>query len=242
MGVRVGISQDGADALRSMVSWWQLAGVDVMVDDVPRHWLRALASPAREAPPAPPSLAPDRLAPTLEALVSWLRSAEIFPTLGTQRPAPTGTIASGLMLLTDMPDTEDMVDGSLVSGAAGRLLDAMLGAIGRDRTASYLAALAPGRPATGRIDPGLESELTRIARHHVALARPRALLLLGDATIRAFTGMNLAQARGLIHSINLDGFTVPAIATFHPRFLLQQPARKADAWADLRMLMEILTK
>lgn len=146
------------------------------------------------------------------------------------------------MLLTDMPDAEDMTAGTLISGTAGRLLDAMLGAIGRDRVATYLGALAPGRPATGRIDHGLEAELARLARHHVALARPRALLLLGDATIRAFTGMNLAQARGSIHSINLDGLTVAAVATFHPRFLLQQPARKADAWADLRMLMEILTK
>jgi DNA polymerase len=53
--------------------------------------------------------------------------------------------------------------------------------------------------------------------------------------------VNLAQARGSIHPINLEGGTTPLIATFHPRFLLQQPARKADAWADLRMLVEILT-
>lgn len=146
------------------------------------------------------------------------------------------------MLLTDMPDAEDMATDSLLAGSAGRLLDAMLGAIGRDRASAYLAALAPGRPATGRIEADLETELARIARHHVALVRPRALLLLGDTTIRAFTGANLAQARGSIHSVNLNGATVPTVATFHPRFLLQQPARKADAWTDLRMLMEILTK
>lgn len=240
--MRAGISQDGADALRSLVDWWQLAGVDVAVDESPRQWLRVATAPVRDltATPSPPL--PDTLPATLEAFVSWLTSAETLPTLGRDRPAPCGSVASGLMLFTDMPEAEDMADDGLVSGMAGRLLDAMLGAIGRDRAASYLAALAPGRPATGRIDAGLEAELTRIARHHVALARPRALLLLGDATVRAFTGMNLAQARGSIHPINLDGVTVPAVATFHPRFLLQQPARKADAWADLRMLMEILTK
>jgi len=32
---------------------------------------------------------------------------------------------------------------------------------------------------------------------------------------------------------------VTAIASFHPRFLLQQAERKADAWADLRMIMEL---
>lgn len=238
----MGISQDGADALRGMLSWWQLAGVDVTVDDAPRQWLRVRSASASVLPAEQTVPPPGTLPPTVEALVSWLSSVESFPALGDHRPAPSGAITSGLMLLADMPDAEDMVSGALVSGAAGRLLDAMLGAIGRDRAASYLAAFAPGRPPTGRIDPGLEGELSRVARHHVALIRPRALLLMGDATIRAFTGMNLAQARGSIHPINLDGLTVPAVATFHPRFLLQQPARKADAWADLRMLTEILTK
>jgi len=144
------------------------------------------------------------------------------------------------MLLTDMPDTEDCEADMLVAGTAGRLLDAMLGAIGRDRASVYLASLAPGRPASGRLAAPLEAELARLARHHIALARPRLVLLLGDATIRAMIGTSLAEARNSIHGINLDGGTVPAIATFHPRFLLQQPARKAEAWADLRKVMEIL--
>jgi DNA polymerase len=223
-----------------MLSWWQLAGVDITVDDSPRQWLRAAATPVRDHAEPAVAPAPDTLPATLEALVSWLGSAETFPALGGQRPAPSGTVAGGLMLLTDMPDLEDAAAGTLVAGTPGRLLDAMLGAIGRDRASIYLAPLSPGRPATGRIEPALEGELGRIARHHIALARPRAVLLLGDATIRALTGVNLVQARGSIHPINLDGFNVPAIATFHPRFLLQQPACKADAWTDLRMLVEIL--
>jgi DNA polymerase len=238
--VRVGVTQDGADALRSLVSWWQLAGVDVTVDDSPRQWLRAAAAPPIAPSEARPDLVSDTLPITLEALVSWLSSAETFPALGADRPVPAGAVSGGLMLLTDMPDVEDASAGTLVAGTAGRLLDAMLGAIGRDRPSVYLASLAPGRPATGRIDATLEQELGRIARHHIALVRPRAVLMLGDATTRALTGVNLAQARGSIHPVNLDGGTVPSIATFHPRFLLQQPARKADAWADLRMLVEIL--
>jgi DNA polymerase len=222
------------------VSWWQLAGVDVTVDDSPREWLRAATAPTGKPSEPHPAPVSDALPTTLEALVSWLNSSETFPALGAQRPAPSGAVAGGLMLITDMPDIEDASSGTLVAGTAGRLLDAMLGAIGRDRASVYLAALAPGRPATGRIDPTLEQELGRIARHHIALAGPRAVLMLGDATIRAITGVNLARARGSIHPINLDGGNVPSIATFHPRFLLQQPARKADAWADLRMLVEIL--
>jgi uracil-DNA glycosylase len=240
--VRVGLSDDGASALQSILSWWQLAGVDVTVDDTPRQWLRAASASASSPVQAPVAPSPAALPATLEALAAWLVSAETFPELGTIRLAPMGTIAGGLMLLTDMPDQEDLATGTLIAGAAGRLLDGMLGAIGRDRASAYIASLAPGRPATGKIGEKLEEELGRIARHHIALARPRAVLMIGDATIRALTGMSLAPARGKIHSVNLADGTLPAVATFHPRFLLQHPALKADAWADLRMLMEILTK
>lgn len=225
-----------------MLSWWQLAGVDVTVDDAPRQWLRTASTPAIEPAQAPAAPSPAALPATLEALTEWLVSPETFPELGTIRLAPMGTTAGGLMLLTDMPDQEDLATGTLITGAAGRLLDAMLRAIGRDRASAHIAPLAPGRPATGKISQKLEEELGRIARHHIALTRPRAVLMIGDATIRALTGMGLAPARGKIHPVNLGDGTLPAVATFHPRFLLQHPALKADAWADLRMLMEILTK
>jgi DNA polymerase len=40
--------------------------------------------------------------------------------------------------------------------------------------------------------------------------------------------------------IDLPGGAVPAIATFHPRTLIQHPAQKARAWADLQLLMKTL--
>ena len=72
-----------------------------------------------------------------------------------------------------------------------------------------------------------------IARKHIALARPKRLILFGDAPARALTGQPLAAARGKIHRI--EG--VRAVATFHPRWLLQRPSDKALAWKDLLLLM-----
>jgi DNA polymerase len=63
---------------------------------------------------------------------------------------------------------------------------------------------------------------------------------MGDATTRALIGTNLVKARGTRHVLNHKGGTLSAIATFHPRFLLSQPARKAEAWADLRLFLECL--
>jgi uracil-DNA glycosylase family 4 len=225
-----------------MIGWWELAGVDVTVDDAPRHWLRTPASAVKPIETAPVQPPPAVAPATLEVLSNWLESPDNLAELGSVRLAAGGSTASGVMLITDMPDKDDLAAGSLLAGSAGRLFDGMLGAIGRDRESIYLAALAPGRPPTGKISATLEKELGAIARNHISLAKPRAVLAIGDATIRALTGMGLPAARGRIHDINLDGGNVPLIATFHPRFLLQQPSFKAEAWADLRMLMEILTK
>ena len=211
----------------SALDWWREAGVDTLVDEEPRDWLRAPPKPEFIAPVMPVA---DALPETLAGFHVWWRETEALPGAPTSRLMPAGNPVSGLMLLADMPDATD----AIFSGEIGRLFDRMMAAVGRDRTSIYLAAMAGVRVAAR----GLEDEtLVRAAKHHVALAVPRLLLLLGEAPSRAILGMGFAEARGRIHEFNHDGATVRAIATFHPRFLLQRPALKAAAWADLRMLI-----
>ena len=185
---------------------------------------------------APAASAVSLAVDTLETIMALYASAPIFGR-ADGRLLPAGNPASGLMVLTDQPEASDAEAEQLIAGEAGRLLDRMLGAIGRDRESIYLAAMTPVRALGGRTDAATVAEWTNIARRHVAVAAPRVLLLFGDAASRAFIGTSLAGARGRLHHLNHDGGTVAMIATFHPRFLLQQPARKADAWRDLRLLL-----
>ncbi|PTQ10220.1 uracil-DNA glycosylase [Sphingomonas oleivorans] len=233
-------------AALSALEWWRLAGVDMIVDEAPRNWLRPTPSvPAgsSSAPAAAPSAvpapaaAPESLPATLDTFRQWLAGAPGLPGDASSRILPVGNPASGLMLLGDMPESDDVRAGQLFSGDLGRLFDRMLAAIGRDRASIYLAALAPGRPAGGRIDPAMLDRLTRIARHHVALAAPRRLLLLGPRPVRALLGLEMAEARGRLHEITLNGVATTAVATFDPQMLYRQPALKAGAWADLRLLL-----
>ena len=77
------------------------------------------------------------------------------------------------------------------------------------------------------------AECAEIARQHIALAKPKRLILLGDGPCKALLGEPLTRARGRVHRI--EG--VRTIATFHPRWLLQRPSDKALAWRDLLLLM-----
>jgi DNA polymerase len=241
--MRVGEIIDPAAEIASLLSWWQEAGVDVLIDEQSRNWLAPVertAAPVTRAAPATPAEQPaaTELPTSLAAFQDWLATSGDIPVPVAARIAPAGDIASGLMLLADLPEAEDADAGQIMSGTIGKLFDRMMAAIGRDRTSIYLAAMAPGRTAGGYVDPASATLFTRLARHHVAIARPRLLLLLGEAPARAMLGLGFVEARGRVHTIDLPGGAVRAIATFHPRTLIQHPAQKARAWADLQLLMK----
>lgn len=227
------------------LQWWADAGVDVMVDEAPRDWLR----PKAKAPAAAPAVAPaaepaEALPDQLELFRGFLRDSQTLPFASptVRRVCPSGDPAAGLMILTDMPAAEDCEANSLLSGETGRLFERMLAAIGRDRDSIYLASLSCLRSPDGRFTNETATRCAALARHHVGLAAPKALLLLGDAVSKALLGIGMAQARGRWHEIQTHSGPIKAIVTLPPSYLLNQRAAKAHAWADLQMLMEGLNR
>jgi DNA polymerase len=225
-------------AAASALDWWVAAGVDVLVDDAPRNWL---------APPAP------AVAPAAAPVVSGAMPAD-WAGYAAWRSGPHAVehrwpgqwvVASGpadarLMVLSDCPDHDDVACGSLLTGEAGQLFDRMLAAIGLARDAVHLASVCAKRPTAGRVPPGEAAQLAGLARHNVALVGPAALLVLGNAASRAILASDAVPARGRLHSFDHGDRQVPVIASYHPRYLLEKPAAKAGAWADLRALKRVL--
>lgn len=221
----------------SALSWWEEAGVDVLVDEAPRDWLKPAAKVAEpETAPAAPQ---EALPAQLDLFQAWLRdhAALPFASPSTPRVCPSGDPASGLMIVTDMPEAEDCAAGALLSGEAGTLFDRMLAAIGRDRASIYLASLSCFRPIDGRFAGPGAMQCAALARHHIGLAAPQALLLFGDNAGKALLGLSVIQARGRWHRVATHAGEIPAIVTFAPSTLLKRPADKKWAWADLQMLM-----
>ena len=238
-------------AAASLIDWWVEAGLDTLVNDGVRDWL---APPAAQMPVAPvlptPSVTtlPAAALPADWAAFATWRCGQDAPEAGW----PGGWIAASgpehahLMVLADCPDRDDLRADpcSLLSGGAGRLLDRMLAAIGLAREDVHLAAVCAKRPVAGRLPPEATARLAEVALHHVALVRPRAVLLLGNAASRAVLAMDAREARGRLHLLNHDPGQgaeplreqTRVIASHHPRFLLERPSLKADAWSDLRAL------
>jgi uracil-DNA glycosylase family 4 len=227
-------------AAESALTWWTEAGVDTLVDEAPRDWLRPKS---RDAPAPAPAVAeaPDEILPgQLNLFQAWLASSDRldFAAPAAPRICPAGDPAAGLMILADMPTDEDCSTGTLISGEAGRLFDRMLAAIGRDRNSVYLAALSCIRSPSGQLNSDSMKNCAALARHHIGLAAPKAVLLFGDSCSKALLGLSVPQARGRWHEIATHAGPVKALATIAPRVLLDSPRLKAMAWADLQMLIE----
>ncbi len=228
----------------SALEWWHDAGVDTLIDDMPRDWF---AAPAAAPTATPTALAPSVAAPapvaapaempaSFDAFLTW-RNGPAVPeaSWGGVAFAATGPATAELMVLVDCPERDD--GETLLSGPAGRLFDRMLAAIGTTRDAVHLASVCAKRPTAGRVHQDVEAQLAAIAQHHVGLVAPRRLLVLGNAASRAILATDLADARGRLHAFNHKTGKTGTVVSFHPRFLIEKPAAKPEAWRDLQMLM-----
>jgi uracil-DNA glycosylase family 4 len=183
-------------------------------------------------------------ADTLEALRAAIAG---FGGLSLRETATNLVFADGnpqapLMLVGEAPGAEEDREGKPFVGASGRLLDRMLASIGLDRHGSgwgsfYVTNILAWRPPGNRNPTDNEIALSLpFVRRHLALVRPKLVLLVGAVAVRSLTRARegITRLRGRWFEVPVAGLgTVPALATLHPAYLLRNPGAKKDAWADL---------
>ena len=202
---------------------------------------RQQAYPASAPQAAQPRTRIDIAARTLDDLRA---EVETLPFAVRRDNSPTvfadGRADSGIMVIGEAPGAQEEREGRPFVGPAGQLLDKMLAAIGLDRTSErsgvYITNLSLWRPGANRVPNVQEAaELLPLLHRHIALVRPRVILAVGGASAKALldTPSGIMRLRGRWHDIEAEGHKVPVLPTFHPAYLLREPAQKRFAWADL---------
>jgi DNA polymerase len=156
----------------------------------------------------------------------------------TQGVPGVGNRQADWLLIGEAPGAEEDRRGEPFVGRAGQLLDAMLAAVGRDRSSVYIANVIKSRPPSNR-DP-LPEEIAAclpFLHRQIALIRPRLVLIVGRVAAQTLlaTASPLGRLRGRVHE--LPGFGIPAVVTYHPAYLLRKPSEKRKAWEDLRLAL-----
>ncbi len=221
----------------------------------------AAAAAARAAPAALPGMQPGGALAEAEALaaaapdLAALREAIAgFGGLALRDTATNLVFADGnpaapLMLIGEAPGAEEDREGKPFVGASGKLLDRMLATIGLDRRGEgagsfYVTNILVWRPPGNRNPTDSEVALSMpFLRRHIALVRPKLILMLGAVAVRSLTGARegITRLRGRWFEVPVQGAgEVPGLATLHPAYLLRNPGAKKDAWADLVALRERL--
>jgi DNA polymerase len=262
--MQAGMREELLAALRLQLDW----GVDEALEDAPIDRFRApapapvaapppeLAQPAiRSAPaaPLPPGLPPAVLAAGSRAAAAQdlaaLRQA-IAETDSPLRDTATnlvfadGVAESGLMMIGEAPGADEDRLGRPFVGVSGQLLDRMMASIGLERSRNfYLTNILPWRPPGNRTPTDGEITLfLPFLMRHIALVRPRHIVLLGGtpakSLLRAKEG--ITRLRGRWHQMETGEGKLPALPTLHPAYLLRSPAAKREAWMDLLLLRRTL--
>jgi uracil-DNA glycosylase len=235
--------------IESLTGWWDLAGVDAAVGDAPVDWLGLDTktgqpqNPATETLAAKPLAAPVPVSPAID----WPNDIDVLKRMvtdgaglpgngfGSGSVVPIGAEKCDVMIVSDLPDQDELPAGRLGSGMTGALLTRMLAAIGIELGNCYWTALAITIPSTGEVPEHNLAELANFVRHQIGLVQPKSLILLGSSASKALLGEELMKARAELRNINHDGSNMAVLTTFHPRTLIARPAMKAQAWKDLQM-------
>lgn len=138
------------------------------------------------------------------------------------------------LVVGEAPGAEEDRQGEPFVGRAGKLLDAMLAALGYERAQVYIANVVKCRPPENR-DPRPEeaASCAPYLDRQIALLRPRIILAVGRVAAQRLLDCDtpVGRLRGTVHRYGPDG--IPLVVTWHPAYLLRRPDAKAEAWRDL---------
>ncbi|HRH79990.1 MAG TPA: uracil-DNA glycosylase [Thiobacillaceae bacterium] len=151
----------------------------------------------------------------------------------TQGVVGVGDIHADWLIIGEAPGADEDRMGEPFVGQAGKLLDAMLAAIGLKRGENvYIANVLKSRPPRNR-DPKPEEVAACLPylERQIDLIRPRLIVAMGRFAAQSLllTDTAIGRLRGQVHEYR----GVPLLITYHPAYLLRNPADKAKAWEDL---------
>lgn len=213
--------------------------------DVPLYTRRGQPAVPLIAEPAPaPAIAAQCAAPTLD----WkgLRAAVAACTacplsaMRTQTVFGVGDPSARWMVVGEAPGADEDAQGEPFVGRAGRLLNAMLEAVGAPRERVFIANTLKCRPPGNRDPAPAELAACRgFLDRQIQLVQPELLLVLGRIAAQALldTDTPIGKLRGSVHRYGPRG--IPLVATYHPAYLLRSPGQKRRAWDDLKLALGV---
>ncbi len=150
-----------------------------------------------------------------------------------------GAPRARLMFIGEGPGRDEDLQGEPFVGRAGQMLNRIIAAMGLQREEVYIANAVKCRPPRNRNpEPDELDACGPFLRRQVEAIRPEIIVLLGRVAAQSLlqTSESLGRLRGRVH----EWLGIPVICTYHPAYLLRNPADKGKTWQDVQVVMERL--
>ena len=204
------------------------------------------ASVAAPAPAAFPAKAREPREGDPAALLERLRVEDIGDCRRCKLCEGRNTIVFGdgnprarVMFVGEGPGFEEDRRGLPFVGKAGQLLNQIIEAMGFRREEVYIANVVKCRPPENRTPlPDETAACTPFLFEQIAIIRPHVIVALGSPAAQALLGRTagITKIRGTFGEY--QGIRV--MPTFHPAYLLRNPAAKRPVWEDMKQVMSFL--
>ena len=210
------------------------------------------AAPLRPAPASPrpaPLFQPSAFSPrpssadTLESIAAEIAGCQLCalaPTRTNTVPGQ-GALQPDIMFIGEGPGADEYAQGLAFVGRAGQLLTKMITAMGYTREQVFIGNIVKCRPPGNRVPSPEEMEgCIPYLKRQIAVIRPKLIVCLGATAARGLVQetMPIGKARGQWREF--EG--IPVMLTFHPAYLLRDPRKKTETWADLKAVLARLGK
>jgi len=146
-----------------------------------------------------------------------------------------------ILFVGEAPGRDEDEQGLAFVGRAGQLLTKMIEAMGFSRDDVFIANINKCRPPENR-KPTREEMDTCLPflKRQIAVLKPRVIIAMGSTAVEGLVpmpeGETISKVRG--HWLEFEG--IPLMPTYHPAYLLRNPAMKRPVWEDLKAVLQRL--
>ncbi len=147
-----------------------------------------------------------------------------------------GSAKAQLVFVGEGPGADEDAQGLPFVGRAGKLLTQMIEAMGLQRSDVYICNVVKCRPPGNRQpEPDEVEKCSPFLFRQLDVLQPKVIVCLGATAAQTLLQTN----RGISHFrgqwMDFRGYKM--LATYHPAYLLRNPAAKGDVWKDLQKVM-----
>lgn len=186
--------------------------------------------------------APEARRQELAALAARVANCTRCPQLAstrTQTVFGVGPIDPEVCFIGEAPGATEDARGEPFVGEAGQLLNRIISAMGMRREEVYICNIIRCRPPQNRLPNAEEAAHCReYLDRTLELVRPHHICCLGACAAQNLLGttQGIGKMRGRVFRYN----NIPVVCTYHPAYLLRNPADKRAVWEDMKKLLTLM--